>query len=90
MSGASGYVHCKSSFVSNHFSLLRLLAEEIINIIDHDVYTLFRQAISSFQHQQYKQSGEFTGQIVGILLQPGNDFHNSALLKNGLLGLSLN
>ncbi len=50
------------------FSILRWLAEEIINIIDHDLYHLFRQAISAFEAKDYYNAGKYTGEIVGTLL----------------------
>jgi len=48
--------------------VLRFLAEEILNIIDHAVYKLFREAITSYEQGRYADSGNYTGQIVGILL----------------------
>lgn len=49
-------------------SIIKLLAEEIINLIDHDVYHLFRSAIVSFEAKQYYPAGVATGKIVGIIL----------------------
>jgi len=48
--------------------ILRFLAEEILNVVDHPVYTLFREAMSSYEQGKYADSGNYTGQIVGILL----------------------
>jgi len=51
--------------------ILRFLAEEILNVIDNDVYGLFRDAIKAYEQERYTDSGKYTGQIVGILLNGG-------------------
>jgi hypothetical protein len=51
---------------------LRLLAEELVNIIDNDVATLFSETITDFDEGKYYEAGGLTGNIVAILL---NDNH---------------
>jgi len=51
--------------------ILRFIAHEILNIVDHPVYHLYREAIKAYDEQRYTDAGKYSGQIVGILLSGG-------------------
>eukprot|EP01127_Copromyxa_protea_P005045 TRINITY_DN14866_c0_g1_i1.p1 TRINITY_DN14866_c0_g1~~TRINITY_DN14866_c0_g1_i1.p1 ORF type:complete len:168 (-),score=49.19 TRINITY_DN14866_c0_g1_i1:30-533(-) len=57
-----------AEFSSGASGIIKWLAHEIINIIDNDLYHLFRSAITDFENGQYYNAGVSTGKIVGILL----------------------
>jgi len=48
--------------------ILKLIAEEILNIIENDIAGLFRGAINAFRRGDYYNAGVYTGQITGLLL----------------------
>jgi len=51
--------------------VLRLLALEILNIIDSDIRVLFENAIADLKAGDYYKCGVNSGKILGILLEPG-------------------
>lgn len=52
--------------------VLRFIAQEILNIIDGGVGDLFRDAINQINSGNFYQAGYDSGQILGILLNPGS------------------
>eukprot|EP01121_Diplochlamys_sp_Union-15-3_P010627 TRINITY_DN299_c0_g1_i1.p1 TRINITY_DN299_c0_g1~~TRINITY_DN299_c0_g1_i1.p1 ORF type:complete len:171 (-),score=47.30 TRINITY_DN299_c0_g1_i1:31-543(-) len=49
--------------------IVRLIAKEILNILDENVGSLFREAVDDWEDKDYFGSGKATGKILGILIK---------------------
>jgi len=49
--------------------ILKLLASEVLNIIENNIAGLFDSAVNAWSRGDYYNTGIYTGQIVGLLLQ---------------------